>query len=56
MSTYKINIKETLETQVTIEADNEEAALALARSRWRDSEYILDADNFVGVEFTPAEV
>lgn len=48
---FHINIREELETQVTVEADNEENALREAERRWKDGEYILDADNFQGVDF-----
>ena len=51
MKEFDINIRETLETQVTVEADNEEHALREAERRWKDGEYILDADNFQGVDF-----
>lgn len=51
MKEFDINIRETLETQVTVEADNEENALREAERRWKDGEYILDADNFQGVDF-----
>lgn len=51
MKEFGINIRETLETQVTVEADNEENALREAERRWKDGEYILDADNFQGVDF-----
>lgn len=48
---FRINIRETLETQVTIEAESEEEALREVERRWKDGEYILDADNFQGVNF-----
>lgn len=51
MKEFGINIRETLETQVTVKADNEENALREAERRWKDGEYILDADNFQGVDF-----
>lgn len=54
MKEFDINIRETLETQVTVEADNEENALREAERRWKDGEYILDADNFQGVDFWEA--
>ena len=43
---FSINIRETLETQVTVEAENKEDALREAEKRWKNGEYILDADNF----------
>lgn len=51
MKEFDVNIRETLETQVTVEAENEEDALREVERRWKDGEYILDADNFQGVDF-----
>lgn len=48
---FRINIRETLETQVTVEAENKEDALREVEKRWKNGEYILDADNFQGVDF-----
>lgn len=49
---FCINIKETLEMQVTIEADTIEEALEIVEDQWKDGCYILDADYFTGVEFS----
>lgn len=49
---FRINIKETLEMQVTIEADTIEEALEIAGDQWKDGCYVLDADYFTGVEFS----
>lgn len=51
MKEFDINIRETLETQVTVEAENEEDALREVERRWKDGEYILDADNSQNVDF-----
>lgn len=51
MKEFDINIRETLETQVTVEAENEEDALREAECRWKNGDYILDADNLQGVDF-----
>lgn len=48
---FRINIRETLETQVTVEAESEEAALREVERRWKNGDYILDADNFQRVDF-----
>lgn len=53
---FRINIKETLEMQVTIEADTIEEALKIAEERWKDGCYILDGEHFKGVEFEGSEV
>ena len=52
---FSINIRETLETQVAVEAESEEAALREVERRWKNGEYILDADNFRGVDFWTAD-
>lgn len=49
---FRINIKETLEMQVTIEADTIEEALKIAEERWNDGCYIIDAGYFTGVDFS----
>ena len=51
MREFDAMITETLSKTVTIEAESIEDAYAKVREKWHDSEYILDADNFVGVEF-----
>lgn len=48
---FRINIRETLETQVTVEAENKEDALREVEKRWKNGEFILDADNFQRVDF-----
>lgn len=48
---YEVNIRETLETSVVVEAASREEAEAIAERNWKNGEYILDADNFQGVEF-----
>lgn len=39
---FRINIRETLETQVTVDAENKEDALREVKKRWERGEYILD--------------
>lgn len=48
---FCINVKETLEMRVTVEADTVEEALKIAEENWRNGEYILDYGHFNGVEF-----
>ncbi len=48
---YQIEITETLQTVVEVEADSMEEAIAQIRKEWREGNIILDADHFVGVEF-----
>lgn len=53
--TYQIEITETLQKAVEIEADSMEEAISLVRAEWKRGDILLDADDFVGVEFMPAD-
>lgn len=56
MKEYDIKITETLEKTVTVEAASREEAEKQVVQAYYDSEYILDSENFTGVEFdTEAE-
>ncbi|MBR1685439.1 MAG: DpnD/PcfM family protein [Clostridia bacterium] len=48
---YKVLITETLQKTVIVEAENEQEAHRRISDAWKNSEYILDADSFQGVEF-----
>ena len=48
---YKVRITETLAMTVDVEAHSRDEAEQIASDNWHNSDYILDADNFVGVEF-----
>ena len=52
---YKVRITETLAMTVDVEAHSRDEAEQIASDKWHDSDYILDADNFVGVEFEATE-
>jgi hypothetical protein len=52
MKTYAVTITETLQKTVEIEAASKEDAQQIVERKWNDSEYILDADSFVGVDFS----
>ena len=52
MNTYAVTITDTLQKTVEIEANSNAEAEAMVEARWNDSEYILDADSFVGVDFS----
>ncbi len=54
--TFEVTITETLKLTVEVKANSREEAEQFVSDHWHDSEYILDADNFVGVEFEAAEV
>ena len=53
MNEYDITIRETLEMTVTVEAESREEARQIVADRWKNSEYILDADSFKDVEIYP---
>ena len=48
---YDVTITETLQKTVKVEAAGEFEAEQAVREGWRNSEYILDADNFIDVEY-----
>lgn len=52
MKTYDVTITETLQMTVEIEANSREEAERLVEQRLNDSEYILDAEAFKGVDFS----
>lgn len=52
---FDVTIVETLKMKVTVEAESREEAMQLVEDKWYKGDYILDADNFVGVEFEPSE-
>lgn len=54
---YKIRITETLEKDVYIIADSEEEALQIVDNNYRAAQdaYVLDAENFTGVNFKVVE-
>lgn len=56
MRKYKVIITETLEKVVEVEARDKIEAEQIVSDAWHNSKYILDADNFTGVEFTAEEV
>ncbi|MBR5948202.1 MAG: DpnD/PcfM family protein [Clostridia bacterium] len=52
MKEYEITITETLSMTVTVEAENEQQAKGIVSDRWKNGDYILDADHFKGVDFS----
>lgn len=48
---YKVEIMEILRHVVEVEAGSQKMAEQIVNDRRKDGEYILDADNFAGVEF-----
>jgi len=49
---FKVTITETLKLTVEVEAKDLKEAEQLVSDNWRNSQYVLGADNFIGVEFT----
>ncbi len=54
MKEYTITITETLQTNVTVEADSLDEAEYIVEEQWRAGEHILDAEKFTGVTFSCA--
>lgn len=52
MKEFEVEITETLQKTVTIRAKSRAEAEALAEKRWKNEELVLDADNFVDVDFS----
>ena len=48
---FEVTITERLKFTVKVEANNKEEAEQIISDQWHNCEYILDSDNFVGVEF-----
>ena len=53
MNEYDIAIRETMEMTVTVEAASREEDRRMVEERWKNGEYILDADSFRDVESYP---
>ena len=52
MKEFEVTITETLEKTVVVEADSKDDALQIAEDMWRDGDIVLDADNFIGVDYS----
>ena len=57
MSKYTIEITETLQRSILIEAESEEMALEKVRTMYENEEVVLDSDDFVGtvIEITESK-
>ena len=53
MGNYDVQIHETLEMIVSVEAANMNMAKKIVEQKWRDSEYVLDSSHFKGVSISP---
>lgn len=51
MNKYNIEITETIQKIIEIEADNEQAALHSAMNKYKNSEVILTDEDFIDVDF-----
>ena len=51
MEEFEITITEKLEKTVIVEDASKDDALQIAEDMWKDGDIILDADNFIGVEY-----
>ena len=47
MNKYRFNIEETLNKEVTVEAEKLEEAMKIINKLYRDEEIVLDYDDFV---------
>ena len=48
---FKVTITEKLKLTVEVEAESSDEAEQIVADDWRKSRYVLDADNFVSVDF-----
>ena len=56
MKEYDVKIKETLERTITVRADTREEAQDIVETGWKNGEYVLDSEDFVGADmFIEAE-
>ena len=55
MKEFDVTITEKLQAVVTVEAETREGAEQMVSDQWRCGDHILDADNFVDVEFEGKE-
>ena len=51
MNDYNVKIRETLERTITVKADSMAHAKHLVEKGYKNSEYVLDAEDYKGVSF-----
>ena len=56
MSKFAVTIHENLKRTVVVEADSPVEAEVLVADRWRNGDYVLDAEDFTDVDFETSEV
>lgn len=54
MNKYKVEITETLQKTIEVEADNKEDAMHKVMKMYKNSEVILDDNDFVNLDFNNA--
>lgn len=52
MGKYQVEILETLRKIVIIEAETPDEAVEITNDNYGDGEFVLDYDDFIGVDFT----
>ena len=48
---FNVTITEILKMTVEVEAEDQQQAEQIVSDNWKSGEYVLDADNFIDVEF-----
>jgi len=51
MKEFDVTITEKLQAVVTVEAETAEEAVQMVSDQWRAGDHVLDAENFVDVDF-----
>lgn len=51
MPKFSVEITETLQKVITVEAQDEAEALWKAEDMWKNEEYVLGSENFTGADF-----
>ena len=51
MNKYNIEITETIQKTIEVEAENEQEALHIAMKKYKDSEVLLTYEDFIDVDF-----
>ena len=55
MKEFEVTVTETLQRTVKVEADSKDDALQMVKDMYRDSEIVLDSDDFADVEYSSNE-
>jgi hypothetical protein len=52
---FEVTITETLQMKISVNAKDKDAAEALVEKHWKNGDYLIDADHFVGVKFEASQ-